>query len=318
MRVKIFHRDHSKSGGSELVDLFEKEPDSFLWIDLENENLNDFSIAERFGLHPLAISDAHRERHPPKIEYFDDHIFVLQRGLKTSNEDLNFELVQIAIFIGEDYLITRHNGHSISIDTWWNNPFSHGLIQQSPALLASRIMNTMANRYIDTLLQFEPSLSEIEDSIGDDNDDSLLYNLISYKTRLRKLRRIFSYHERVAASMLERQAAQNDNEEIVHNYQDVYEKYERLHSLSSMYYELTGDLIEGHLSLASHRLNKTMQVLTVITAIFVPLSFLAGVYGMNFDIIPELHYKHGYFVLMGFMLCIALTLIWTFRRRKWL
>jgi magnesium transporter len=318
MRVKIFHQEHTQSGGIELLSTYENTQDSFIWIDMENEDLNTSDINKRFNLHALAVIDAHRERHPPKVEYFDDHIFTLQRDLKSGSEELDIEMIQIAMFIGEDFLITRHNVHSSSIETWWNNPFSTGLMQHNPALLASRIMNTMASHYLETMLIFEPSLSEIEDMIGEDSDDNLLYSLISYKTRLRKLRRIFSYHERVAATLLEHQKKLNDDDEVIHNYQDVYEKYERLHSLSSMYYELTGDLIEGHISLASHRLNKTMQVLTVITAVFVPLSFLAGVYGMNFDIIPELHYEHGYFVLIGFMLTIALSLIWLFRRRKWL
>ena len=85
-----------------------------------------------------------------------------------------------------------------------------------------------------------------------------------------------------------------------------------------MYYEISGDLIEGYISLSSHRLNSTMKVLTIITAIFVPLSFLAGLYGMNFDNIPELHFHYGYFFVLGVMILIAGSMLALFRRMRWI
>ena len=99
--------------------------------------------------------------------------------------------------------------------------------------------------------------------------------------------------------------------------QDLHERFERLQSLSRMYYEICGDLVDGYLSISSHKLNNTMRVLTLITAIFVPLSFLAGIYGMNFEVIPELHHPDGYFILLGVMACIALGLIGLFKWKRW-
>ena len=81
---------------------------------------------------------------------------------------------------------------------------------------------------------------------------------------------------------------------------------------------MAGDLIDGHISLTSHKLNETMRILTVVTTIFVPLGFLAGLYGMNFENIPELHHPNGYFILVGFMLFIAAALVMIFKRNKWL
>ena len=98
----------------------------------------------------------------------------------------------------------------------------------------------------------------------------------------------------------------------------MLDKNERLSSLSQMYYELTGDLLDSMLSMASHKLNGTMRVLTVITAVFVPLSFIVGLYGMNFEYIPELKFKYGYFMVVGFMLTLSVSLISLFRFKKWL
>jgi magnesium transporter len=105
---------------------------------------------------------------------------------------------------------------------------------------------------------------------------------------------------------------------VVYHLQDVLEKNERLSSLTQMYYELTGDLLDSMLSMASHKLNGTMRVLTVITAVFVPLSFIVGLYGMNFEYIPELKFKYGYFFVVGFMLTLSVSLISIFKFKKWL
>ena len=125
------------------------------------------------------------------------------------------------------------------------------------------------------------------------------------------------YHEKMF-SELRRSSSPILGAELRHDLTDVFENFERLHSLSTMLYETAGDLIDGYLSATSHRLNNTMRVLTVITAIFVPLSFLAGLYGMNFQNMPELQAKNGYFVLLGVMGSIAFALLGFFRWKRWL
>ena len=98
----------------------------------------------------------------------------------------------------------------------------------------------------------------------------------------------------------------------------MFDRCERLYSLGSMYYELCGDLVEGYISLSSHQLNQTMKILTIISAIFVPLTFLAGIYGMNFEYMPELQWRYAYFFLLGLMLTVATALYIVFKRVRWL
>ena len=99
---------------------------------------------------------------------------------------------------------------------------------------------------------------------------------------------------------------------------DLRERLDRLLSLSQMYYDICGDLINGYMSVTSHQLNATMRVLTVITALFVPLTFLAGIYGMNFEYIPELKADNGYFILLGVMAVVSVVLLIVFKRKRWL
>ncbi len=131
------------------------------------------------------------------------------------------------------------------------------------------------------------------------------------------MRRIFTYHEQMLAQ-LKSNPAPYYNRDQTHELNDIHEQLERGMSLAGLYHEIASDLIDGYLALASHRLNKVMQVLTIITVIFVPLSFLAGIYGMNFEYIPELKFEYGYFMLLGFMFSIICVQLYLFRKRKWL
>jgi len=228
--------------------------------------------------------------------------------------------VQIAMFAGKNFLITRRGGVSVSINEWWSKAAMPQMLGRGGIHMALALATTAARRYLDLLLGFEPTLSELEDGLQEHPDDQKMRELTGYRTRLRKLRRIFSYLAGVFEALREvdEPLFSAESEEYRHQVIDVYEKYERLLSLSSMYYEVAGDLVDGYISLTSHELNSTMRILTVLTAIFVPLGFLAGVYGMNFDNMPELHTEGGYFVLLGTMAAIASSLLLIFKYKKWL
>lgn len=295
-------------------------PGSFLWIDVSNEDKNvEETLLEKLGCHSLAIQDAQRMRHPPKIENFDEHMFILYKGISKVDPGLVIKQLQIALFVGSNVLITRHGGKSFAIDHWWESRELESVITE-PFLLATKIIHYSFGGYLEAVLNFEDVLSEKEESMQSLQDDNDLRELTSYKARLRKLRRAFNYHERLAAGMKDFVSNHADTryKELVHDVQDLHDRADRILSLLAMYYEICGDLIEGYLSLTSHQLNRTMQVLTIVTTIFVPLSFLAGIYGMNFENIPELHHQYGYFILLGSMALIATGAFIIFKLKRWL
>jgi magnesium transporter len=166
-------------------------------------------------------------------------------------------------------------------------------------------------------LTVESRLEELEEEMITNPRDQLLAELISYKTDLKKFHRVFLYHVQVM-SALRKGKFPGIAQEQIHVINDVYEQQERASSLAELYYDTASDLIEGYISVASHRLNNIMKILTIVTAIFVPLSFLAGIYGMNFENMPELKSRQGYFILLGVMGMIALVLLSVFRNKRWL
>ena len=217
-------------------------------------------------------------------------------------------------------MVSYHNGPALSIQKLWQEDAELKALLPKPAMMLARILRASVYRYLDGILALENDLSEIEDSMLQHPSDSIMHDLVIYRSRLRKLNRIFNYHERMVRKILQESTGELNMEDLplYHAMQDVYDKCERLNTLGAMFYDQCGDLVEGHLSLTSHQLNKTMQALTVITAIFVPLGLLAGIYGMNFDNIPELHVENGYFILLGAMAAVAVTLLLFFKRKGWL
>jgi len=310
-----------KYGDQALIDVWQQNPTDKLWIDFNcHDRDEEARYLTKLGCHPLAISDVHRDRHPPKIEEFDNFIFMLYRGIYETGTDLVFDHLQIGLFVGENILITTHDRESISINKLFSEEGQKYLFKSS-LTLGLRIFHYSCGIYLQQLFDFEEKLEALEDKFQEGGDDKMMQEIILYQSRLTKLKRTFNYHRNIGNEL--KILVFDEESSIVHisdqhTVTDVHERIERLLSLSQMHYDICSDLINGYLSVASHQLNATMRVLTVITAIFIPLGFLAGLYGMNFDYIPELKVAHGYFYLLGFMALIVVTLIVFFKKKRWL
>ncbi len=310
-----------ESGGSELIENWKQDANSFLWVDLfEHDPMEEARLLkEQFDLDDLAIQDAQRKRHPPKIEAFNDYTFLLFKALHEDASGLDFQTIQLAIFVGKRFVVTRHSGPSPSIralrDEIINKKKTDSL--KSPDAHALRLIRIMINRYLRLILALEPRLEQIEDEMIENPHDELLAELIKYKTNLKKYRRVFVYHVQLLEE-LRKDSFPGMEKEQIHLVNDVYEHQERASSLAELYYDTAADLIDGYISVASHRLNNIMKILTIITAIFVPLSFLAGIYGMNFENMPELRSQGGYYILLGIMGSIVVILLYVFRKKSWL
>lgn len=320
IRVLLTLPDGTTQEGDEtLIARFREIPQSHIWVDMHGEEkAQELALLEAFECHPLAIQDAHKERHPPKIEEFETHTLIIYRGISSFDAELNYVPQQVSFFIGERFLITLHPGEALSIERIFNEAGA-ALLRQSPERVALRVMYISAGFYIDSLLQFETALSDIEDELLAAGNDDLMRRITAYRSRLVKMRRVFSYHKGITQELTAYDYAHlpRDDSETLHAITDVEDRFERLYTLTQMYYDICGDLVDGYISISSHQLNITMRVLTVITAIFVPLTFIAGIYGMNFEYMPELGYRYGYFFVWGVMLGIGIMLIWVFKRQRW-
>lgn len=308
-----------EQGGVELVERWLGRREGIIWVDFRHmEARPERELLERFGIDSLAIDDCMRERHPPKLEWFDDYYFLLLKGFSADTQDADFDVVHISIFVGHDFIVTRHAGESPSINKVWSGLENGSLsVEQGPGHICYRIVRTIIERYTPIVFGVEERLDELEEIMVADPTDEMLAELIRYNSRLKKMRRIFS-----GQSLILNELRESDSVLIgskgEHEYNDAYEQMDRLSSLSGLLQELTVELIEGYISLSSHRLNRIMKVLTITAVIFMPLTLLAGIYGMNFEHMPELGFHYAYFIVLGMMLGMTGGLLALFRYLKWI
>lgn len=308
-----------EQGGVDLLDGWLADRQGTIWLDLGHVgSARERELLERFGLDSLAIDDCMRERHPPKLEWFDDYFFLLLKGFSADTYDADFGVVHISIFVGSDFIVTRHASESPSINKVWSLLEKGTLpIERGPGHVCYRIIRTIIDRYTPIVFGVEERLDELEEIMVTDPTDEMLAELIRYNSRLKKMRRIFS-----GQSLILNELRESDSEltgrKGEHEYNDAYEHMDRLASLSGLLQELTVELIEGYISLSSHRLNRIMKVLTITAVVFMPLTLLAGIYGMNFEYMPELGFHYAYFLVLGMMLGITGGLLVLFRYLKWI
>ncbi len=311
---------HYQHGDVGLVEQWREHSGSVLWLDIEGDLTEEVQdLLASLKCDRLAIADCSRVRHPPKVEEFDHDTFILFRGMSAMDEELNLQPMSVGMWIGERLLITAHPGHAVSVRHFWEIEEEQKLLQ-TPNILAMRILHYVGGRYLDKLMEFEDTLAHLEDALLADETDTVMKELVVYRSRLRKLHRIFNYHRALAEQILHGGTAHlgTGKDRSYHVRRDLYDRCERLYTLCQMYYEICGDLVESHISITSHNLNNTIKILTIITAVFIPITFIAGLYGMNFQHIPELQWHYGYFAVLGVMLALVIGMLALFRKIRWL
>ena len=317
--MKVISEDgEATTGGAELVAPWLAQRASggteTIWIDVGGEEAEGERrwLTETFGVTTSTSQTLFAPRHPPKLEAFDDHLFLLLRGLASRSDSIAFGTIQIGVLFGERWLFTRHVEVSPSTDGAWAEVERRPtLLADGPAAVALRLSRRLADRYLPIVLNLEARLEEIEEEMFDTPGDRLLEELLVYKRQLKRLRRIASYHVSAFGNLKNAELPMVPDA-LEHRVNEVWGQMERIASLSALYNDLANDLMNGYLSLSSHRLNNIMKVLTIVTVIFVPLTFIAGIYGMNFEYIPELGVRSGYFFVLGAMAVITVFLLFLF------
>lgn len=310
----------SKLGGAELLDEWDALDGAWVWVNISgaSDEAERKLLGERFGVPHLAIQDANRVRHPPKLEVFNKLIFIMLRDLLAENEPHEHQVSQLSLFLEANFLVTRHQQELPSIKAIFDAVQSQPeMLRAGPAHIAYLISRRIVDNYTPVVLDLEERLAELEDLLFDRANDEVIEMITRYNRTLKRLRRHLVYQRDVIAQ-LRRPAVPLPLKLNQHEFNDVFEHLERLASLCQLNQELAADLLNTHLSLASHRLNQVMRILTITTVIFLPLALLAGVYGMNFQFMPELTWHYGYFGVLATMAAIVVLLIVVFKRRGWL
>lgn len=318
-RFLLITDSHVRQGGEELLLEWQNNKLGWIWVDLfeEDPKTEEKFLQKNFAFDEFDIIEAQRQRHPPSISFHDHYTYLLTKPLDSDSHDLDFSTLQLALFVGENFLVTRRGKHSNYLDLLWKGTIESKSSISTPIEILSSLLRRITTRYANILMNLESRLDIIEDEIFESTSEALVRELSSYNTSLRKMRRIIAYHNNIfneLASKIDKALNTSWHDEL----EDISALMQRNNSLADLYQSVITDLIEAYISLNGHHLNQIMKVLTVVTVIFVPITFLAGIYGMNFENIPELKSSDGYFILLSVMFTIVAVLLIIFRKKRWL
>ena len=291
------------------------------WYDirgLSNVSLIE-SIGSRYRIHPLVLEDVLNTDQRPKVEDYEDGIFLILNALMWDAEHLQIRKEQVAIFTAENLVISfQEDEDDLFPSVRERLEKASGKIRRRGAdFLTYALVDFIIDHYFIVLDYIEAAIEELDAEIR-------LHSDLSVKTRIHALRlailkmRKASVPTRDAIGRLYKIDHPVSREETGLFLRDLYDHIIQVNDSIDTYREMINGLYDLHLSEINLRMNNIIKVLTIISTIFIPLTFLVGVYGMNFRYMPELEWKSGYFILWMLMISISIGLIFFFRRKKWL
>ena len=299
---------------------FEKE-DRVTWINLNGLNHTEEieKLCKHFEIHPLTQEDLVSVRQRPKVEDFDEYMMVVAKMLYFDAEH-NLTSEHISFILGPDYLLTFQES---SVDVF--NPVrdrlihSKGRVRQKGAdYLMYVLLDLIIDNYFSIIEDIGERIEKLEDQLFDSaSDDDIAENILELKKEILRIRKAI-YPVREVVNKLDKSESKLIDDRTGIYLQDLYDHIIQITESVDIHRELIWGLMDMHMTTISNKMNEVMKVLTIIATIFIPLTFIAGIYGMNFDNIPELHYKYSYFILWGVMIVLFGVMIYFFKRKKWL
>lgn len=298
-----------------------KETAPVSWINIDQ--LHDVELMEKLGshyeIHPLLMEDILNTDLRPKVEDEDEYVMLSLKMLQYEEQTDNLTTDQVSLILGKNYVISfREKPDNIFEPIINRLSSSKGSIRSRGAdYLFYSLTDVIVDNYFTIIENIGNQLEKLEERIFNHPGEDALQEIHRIKSDLLQLRKI-TYPIRESMRKLE-----NDDIDLIEDktrkyFTDIYEHIVQIIETIESYREVVSGLKDLYLSSISYRMNKVMQVLTIIATIFIPLTFLVGVYGMNFENMPELHWKYAYFVLWAIMISIVVLLTWYFRKKKWI
>lgn len=311
-----------KSSDMSILPKLIKDPEVLFWLDMQEPSAEDDQaiLADFFQFHPLTVEDTRATRNQPKIEQFPDYLFFIVHGVKPETDSQNFVTKELDGYLACNYLITYHHETFRSIDDIKRHleisPFA---LQRGTDYLLHQILDQIVDLYVPVAEDFDQYVDELEDRIFvmKTRENEVLEEIMDLKRNVMRLKRISSKQVEVIYRLSHAEFPQI-KPNIQPFFRDVYDHLLRVTDMADSYRDLVNGLLDVHFSIIANRTNEVMKLLAVFSAIMLPLSLIAGIYGMNFENMPELHTRNGYFITLALMASVAIVLMGYFWYKGWI
>jgi magnesium transporter len=275
-------------------------------------------MGEKFSLHPLALEDVLNGGQRPKLEDFGTNIFITLRLAKKPDTESQIDTEQVNIFLGSNYIITIHDSPNIFDLIIQRIKEKKGRIRKMKAgYLAYALIDLMVDQHFPIMEGIAEQIEELEDEVQENPSPEIVMKIREIKRYLICIRgSILPMREVINA--MEREEPKLISDEAKIFLRDVYDHTIQISDMVESYRDILSEMFNIYLSVKADNTNEVMKILTIFAAIFIPLTFVAGIYGTNFEFVPELKWKYSYFVMLGVMVLITAAMLRFFRKRGWI
>lgn len=320
-------RLHSKNIEMFLMPTLLTDTNLFLWVDLENPTPEEtrFVLEEVFHFHPLSIEDCVATSASPKVEEYqpkeDDkfapYLFMVIHAVDYSRKDGVFATRELDFFLGRNFLVTYHEVPIRSVSSTEEQAINSTMhIARAPDRVAHTLLDSIVDNYKPALDELSLEIGELEQMALQDPSKQTLNKIIQVKKEVMHLRQIIGPQREVLARFA-RGEFKLIRAHLVPYYRDVYDSLFQISELAQSYTDSLTGILQVYLNMSSNQTGEVVKLLTLITVITTPLMMIGTWYGMNFHDMPELSWKHGYWVAAVTMLISTAATYWYFKRRKW-
>lgn len=305
----------------EEIKLYPIDEEKVEWYDFRGVHDTELmhEVGRHFGIHNLILEDISDVNQRPKFEEYDDGSFLIVKALHFDETIKKIAVEQVAVYFRKGLVITFHEeGTDLFKSVRHRIEHSKGRVRQANAdYLAYSMIDAVVDNYFIVLERIEDEIELLEDLILENHDQSHKAKIHDLKKQCLVIRKAAT-PLREAISQFSKVENESVDETTTLFIRDLYDHIIQITDSVDNFRDLLNGLQDLFLSEVSMKMNKIMHFLTLISTIFIPLTFLTGLYGMNFDNIPELHYQYGYFILWSVMLVIFFGLLIYFRRKRWI
>jgi magnesium transporter len=315
----------NQGGSTELVDHVDPawiKPGSgvSVWVDLDQPTPDEAKVLSSvFHFHQLAIEDALSELHHPKIESYGDYLYLILHGIDFRASEHRFMTKDVDFFLGAQFLVTVHPGVSRSIGKVGGacnrDP---RVLGEGPGMLLYRIVDTMVDNYRPEVDKLSEKLDKLEKEVFEHPNTQLARRILNFKKDISSLRQTV-LPQRDAVGRLARREFPLVSEQLAYGFRDIHDHLVRLSDEAMFFQDRITSILDAHLSAVSNQLNQVMKVLTIIATLFMPLTVLTGMYGMNvpLPLLPGGEHAQFWWVC-GIMFALSAGMLAFFRRKGWI
>lgn len=290
------------------------EEKKWIWVDLNEPTKEESEIlVDYFDFHPLSVEDATQVQQRPKFKQYDDYQFIVFHALDLKT----LESEEVDIFIGDDFIVTFHRERYEEIDTIKRKLFNETIEINEPKDILLNILDDIVDNYFPFIYDIEDKVFNFEDRHNlDITTKTLIDDTFDLRQELLIIKRTVQPMKDLVYRMREGKVLHLNEQQflyITHINDHLMKQMEMVDSSR----EMTSDIRDNYISLNSFKMNNIMKILTIYSVVFMPLTLIAGIYGMNFTNMPELEWHSGYYIVLIIMAVIAIIMLIVFKKKRW-